>query len=222
MKRKLLTCTFILVSAFALAQDTIVQGVIRVRRPLEPAKYHVVVQDVYNYSDQNSHITKISSRVIVMSDSTPGVLSAQPYILQSGDSLSGDFSTGALTKYLCANYPKDPFDWNAYFSTLDFGFAWNDSIRSDSAQFIFNIDNKGSATAKALPFKNADSTMRAFEDIVGRRMQLSAYWYPARIQTGKKKKPTKNIASTVMITVYAEDAMAGRLKPLKVIVDQPK
>src|SRR6476620_6376389 len=130
MIKRLLTCLFCLGALFAVAQDTIVQGVIRVRRPLEPAKYHVKVANVYDFNGDKTH-TKVTSRVIVMSDSTPGILSAQPYALTERDSLELSLVDGGIVQYLCANYPNTAFDWNTFLSTMNYGYEWNDSTRSD-------------------------------------------------------------------------------------------
>ncbi|MBI3511376.1 MAG: hypothetical protein HY064_11985 [Bacteroidetes bacterium] len=213
--RKLLLFIFIFFSlADVIAQDSIPEGIIVVRRPLIPVAYTVSINYDYGEYGVATHVDKISRNEIVLSDSARGILPPSPVNVDS--SFMNAEMLAVLREHGSLN--NDSFNWNTFLLPMHYGFSWSDTVRFDSAQFAVQIDENGLAGIKLMPWKIADSTTIAFEKKSFDRMRKCSYWYPARYTKKKRRKlRTKNIPSYLLITVYARDAGAGRMKPLEVI-----
>jgi hypothetical protein len=180
---------------FAWAQDTteVPQGTVVVKRAPVPASFHASV--VYFYPDKagrraSPRISKVGREEIVFNDSaalvSPAILPAVPF---STYGAIADKSQKQIGKYLRNNYPGEKFDWEGFFSTMQFQFAWDDSIRKDSAQVQATVDADGNATFKIIPWKNTDSATRVLQQQTLKTMQSRPLWYTARLRYAHKHKP---------------------------------
>ncbi len=205
-----------------LTSDSIQIGIISVKRPAIPAIYSIHLA----YFDPDSlqkqiHITEFSTKQIVFGDSGISSIAPQPFI---GDrTLSDTVFTG--DSFSRNNLPpssssENKFDWLNYLKLISWQFFWSDSTKRDSAQFEFTIDKNGNATCKALPWKNADSTCRAFEKKSFPYLFLLSEWLPARrnkVGVFHRKGKFRNVPCIVIVTVYAYDPNAGKSLPVEII-----
>lgn len=207
-----LICTLLVFAVGLSAQDTVnvPKGTIAVRRPPVQAFYSVNVQYFYPPKARRQKLTKVSSSEIVFSDSANDILPPVPYNFRSGE-----WSKGALSEYLRDNYPVDSFAWQSFFSSMDYAFAWSDTARSDSARFQFRVTRKGEVLMQPIPWKNADSTCRRFEEISSKKMHSCMYWYPARRFKDERKRKLRTVDSVILVTVYAYDPSRTRFMPIE-------
>ncbi len=199
--------------------DTSLVGVIHVKRPPIPAAYRANVFYLYPGAERTrEHSVEFTPTAIVFSDSLFDPWEAQPVYV--GNTWSDDRDSALLVRELAGGFPQGPFNWERYLATMQYGFAWTDSTRSDSARFEFTIDRKGRATVKLLPWETADSSCRVFEKRSAVYMTRLRQWYPARRLKNRKKKKLRNVACVAIVTLYAYDPMAGRLLPVPVIIEK--
>jgi hypothetical protein len=216
--RKLMALGIFLFPAFLLCAqtnpnpDSIPQGVIKVKRPPVIANYRVGLVYLYAESDRHARVTDASANQIVFSDSTlnpnaPHPLNEDLYFVSGTD--SGRVGDGPSSL---------PFDWNKYLSSLKYTFLWTDSTRADSAQYVFTIDKKGNASCKPLPWKNADSTCRVFEDKTKSYATVLKRWFPAQQNKKIGSVKMRKVPCTVIVTIYAYDPNVGRILPVDTII----
>ncbi|HET6992851.1 MAG TPA: hypothetical protein VFJ43_16065, partial [Bacteroidia bacterium] len=173
--------------------DSIPMGIISVKRPPVVASYRVSLQ-YFDPSVSQKHITEFSAKQIVFGDSGAASIAPQPfgdYAYEYAGHLSKDSSGNILADSASPRFseplrsaPTQQFDWQKYLQLMQWRFEWTDSIRSDSAQYEFSIDKKGKASIRLLPWKNEDSTQKAFEKRGLLYMGLLNQWYPARRAKG--------------------------------------
>jgi hypothetical protein len=196
--------------------DTSLVGVIRVKRPPIPASYRATIFYIYpDVERTREHSVEFTPTAIVFSDSLFDPWEAQPIYV--GSNWTNDKDSAFLVNKMADGFPQGPFNWEKYLSTMQYGFAWTDSTRSDSARFEFTLDKKGRATVKLLPWETADSSCRVFEKRSTVHMTRLRQWYPARRLKNKKRQKLRNVACVAVVTLYAYDPMAGRLLPVPVI-----
>ena len=208
---------------FAGAQDTteVPQGTVVVKRAPVPASFHASV--VYFYPDKagkkaSPRISKVGREEIVFVDSAalayPPILPAVPF---SAYGAIADKSQKQIAKYLRANYPGENFDWESFFSTMQFQFAWDDSVRKDSAQVQVTVNADGNATFRIIPWKNADSATQVLQEQTLKKLQTRPLWYTARPRYARKHKRKNTPRCVAIITIHAYDPSKERLMPIEVI-----
>lgn len=217
--RKLLFVGMLLFPTFLLCAqtpDSIPQGVIKVKRPPIAAAYRVGLAYIYSESDKRARVTDVSPDQIVFGDSVVNPNAPHPinYDLYFERKTGSDSVTNR-------NLSEGQFDWSQYLSSMKYTFLWTDSTRCDSAQYIFTIDKKGHATCKPAPWKNADSTGRAFENRTKSYATVLTAWFPAQRNKKIGSVKMRKVPCTVIVTIYAYDPNFGRLLPIESSVDQP-
>ena len=213
--------TFCFIFSFAQTKpDSIPTGVITVKRALIPASYRVSL--IYTYSDsdrRHTRLSEVSTTQIVFTDSLFNPYAPQPkndflFMVKPGN--------GGDSAVKIENGPEtnvvNPFQWKKYLATMHYSFAWTDSTRRDSAQYLFTIDKRGNATCKAIPWAVADSSCRAFEKKSSRYAQQLNRWYPAQRNKKEGSLKMKKVACNVYVVLYAYDPNEGRLMPIENLV----
>lgn len=196
--------------------DTSLVGIIHVKRPPIPASYRATVFYLYPDAERTrERSVEFTPTAIVFSDSLFDPWEAQPVYV--GTNWSDEKDSALLVGRMADGFPQGPFNWEKYLSTMQYGFAWSDTTRSDSARFEFTIDRKGRAAVKLLPWETADSSCRVFEKRSAVYMTRLRQWYPARRLKNRKKQKLRNVACVAVVTLYAYDPMAGRLLPVPVL-----
>ncbi len=194
-------CLFTL-KVFSQSRDSIPAGVIVVHRAPVSASFSVQMTVIYrDNKSYRKQITEISTQQIVFTDSVRNAFAPVP--IREG--LNSD----------------NGFDWIGYISETNYSFAWADSVRSDSARFIFSVDKNGFATCDKIPILHQDSTGEILENVCYYYLGKLSKWQPARKAKrlgGKQEHPnTKRVASFAIITVTAFDANKGKLMPIEIV-----
>ena len=208
--------------SFLLAQnsgDSIPQGIIKVKRQPIPAKIQIGL--VY-LSDGTDGIDGFISEQEIFNDSIldpdqslPRPLNLTLYYVEPGRMND----SGGFVDRRSDNISSEVmFNWNKYLSSLNYTFAYSDSSRSDSAQYLFSIDKKGNATCKPLSWKTADSTCRVFENKTMKYATVLTKWITAQQNKKPGSKKLKKVPCTVIVTFYAFEGNANRRLPIEDIL----
>jgi hypothetical protein len=201
------------------ANDSVVQGIVVVKRPLVPASYMVKIH--IDYSKQWDKKRPWESRVKTFRRGYKAWLSdtfaPQPVSVahKEGDSINPAADSAAMANYEMKSDRPVAFDYETYMKTIPHYFQWTDSVRIDSARFDYFIDAKGSVSFTPAPWTQTDSSSRRLESEALPVMRKLWRWYPAQRISNRNSK-LENVACQVRITIYAYDATAESPPPILV------
>jgi hypothetical protein len=185
------TAMLLLDTSRAFSQDTLIHtGTIHVGR--DSAKANFVSRVQYDYAtDAGKEAWWLE----------PQFVPYPPYPVYFDLGNSKD-SAASLIKAQQLLYKPAAYNWNLFFeNNCRFYFAWDDTIRMDSARVALHVLPSGKGTTEILPWNNDSVT--AFEKTVSQTMKTCWIWQPARVS--EENEQPLFIPCTLIFTVYAYD-----------------
>lgn len=206
---------FFFPSTTIIAQDTIPQGTIKVRRAPIPSQYRVEVSYEYHWRKPPPifHFLDFQKEPAFLQSPDPFVY--EPEVNDSNRTLED--STFALNFYNRMGRPAEEFDWSQWLSGYYVHtFEWDDTAGIDSTTFVFEVNARGQAHSIPEPMGTRDTSAIRLQKKLRPAMEALWAWYPAESIDGDGKKP-KKIACTVRVKVYAQKAGYGQNLPLEIV-----
>ncbi|GAB4140610.1 MAG: hypothetical protein Fur0041_15790 [Bacteroidia bacterium] len=203
-----------------LNADSVAQGVIQVRRP--PVKASFTVKIIYDYRTDKkkgrfweSRLRRAQRRYSAwLKDPFPpqpvSVYSQNDTINTKTDSLKR-----AETKRK-NDRPATPFEWEKYLKTVNYTFQWADTIKLDSAVFVYQVDRKGNVEFSPVISAKGSVHQQQLSDAALPAMRRLWLWYPAQ-RINPKNSRLENVPCKVTVIVYAFDP--GREERIPLILN---
>ena len=196
------------------AQDTVPQGVIKVRRAPIPSDYRVTLQYAYGTDRQGylPHLFRRNEKTAMIYPPDP--VSLDPNRNDSNQTLLD--SSFIITFYNKEGRAEQEFDWTAWLDQYEHVFDWDDTAGIDSTVFVYTINSRGKVTCRGLAMDRKDTSAKRLQDHILPYMQKLWVWYPAtRVRDdGKVLKKTNCV---VTVKVYAIKEGYGQNLPLKIV-----
>lgn len=182
-------------------QDTVRQGIIKVRRPPVPTSYYVKFDYQYHPA-RRGHLFQFfrprvdSSKVILTPPEPVSVVHRADTVNAGKDSLDMEEFSKKNDR------PIDGFTWTEWLNQYEHYMAWDDSAGIDSATFVYTVNTNGFVKFKAGTDDGKDSSSTALQKRLLPYMRKLWVWYPATSMDDAGKR-RKNISCTATVKVYA-------------------
>lgn len=201
-------------SVYAQSNDTLPQGVIKVRRAPIPSEYHVVLSYNYDTKQRGRFLHFFGRRPQtegLFSPPDPVTLEQRNFNDSNQTMLDSSF---IVTLYNKQGKPAEEFAWNEYVGQYEHTFEWDDTTGIDSTVFIYEVNSRGHVKCNTIATE--DSTAMALQKHLLPMMKKLWVWYPASRVTDDGRRQ-KKVSCTVRVQVYAVKMGYGQNLPLKIV-----
>lgn len=200
-------------SAFAQSNDSIAQGIIKVRKAPIPSEYHVKLSYSYDTKQRGPLLHFFGKRKQGESwFSPPDPVTLESNLNDSNQTLLD--SSFIITFYNKQGNPEGEFAWKEYLSQYEHTFEWDDTSGIDSTIFLYEVNSRGQVKCGGIA--SSDSSAMALQKNLLPLMKKLWVWYPAsRISDDGRKQ--KKVSCIVRVQVYAVKLGYGYNLPLKIV-----
>lgn len=197
-------------SVHAQANDSVPQGVIKVRRAPVPSDYHVEIS--YAYKQERGYLSHLFGKRTkeYVAYSPP-----EPLLMDDHDSSRTLLDSSFMITFYGRMGKPGVFPWEEWLNHYRHDFEWDDTAGVDSATFVFDLNSKGRAVCTALPVAPGDSSAMRMQKNLTPYMRRLWLWYPATATNDGKRQ--HKVGCTVTVKVYAVKVGYGRNLPLKIV-----
>ncbi len=211
--------TFASSSVFAQANDSVAQGVIKVRRSQVPSVYTVKMS--YSYGS-SSRVLFSWGRKSGKSGgrqeqdavySPPDPVRLEPNLNDSNQTLLD--SSYIIGYYNARKKPAEEFPWEEWLNQNPHTFEWDDTSGIDSVSFDLEINARGQMRIRSYAHQGDSSSIALAEKLLPVIKKLWL-WYPASMVTNDGSK-VKKVSCVVRMKVYAVKLGYGQNLPLKIV-----
>lgn len=204
---------FVSSSVFAQTNDSVAQGVIKVRKAPIPSEYQVKLSYSYDTKQRGSFLHFFGKRKQGEAwYSPPDPVALESNLNDSNQTLLD--SSFIITFYNKQGNPEGEFSWKEYLSQYNHTFEWDDTSGIDSTVFIYEVNSRGQVKCGALP--SEDSSAMALQKNLLPMMKQLWVWYPAARITHDGRRQ-KKVTCIVRVQVYAVKLGYGQNLPLKIV-----
>lgn len=182
-------------------QDTMKQGVIKVRRPPVSTDYYLSFDYHYHPARRGRLFHFFSPRV----DSSKVIITPpEPVsVVHRADSVNpGNDSLAMEDFFRKDDRPIDGFTWVEWLNQYEHYMLWDDSAGIDSASFVYIVNTNGFVKFKIGADNGSDSSSTELQKRLTPYMRKLWVWYPATSMDDAGKR-RKNVSCTVTVKVYA-------------------
>lgn len=183
-----------------IAQDSVPQGTIKVRRAPVQSDYFVKLDYAYHpkRSMLSHYIGRKKADDAVYSPPEPAVFDQR----ENDSSQTLLDSSFMITFYNRMGNPEQEFPWIEMLNQYEHTFAWDDTTGTDSAVFVFEVNARGQVKLRQEPVAPNDTSAARLQKNLLPYMKKLWIWYPAAQVTDDNRRQ-KKAACTVRVKVYA-------------------
>lgn len=194
------------------SQDTLPQGVIKVRRTTVPSDYYVRMSYDYHFKKRGGIFHLFGPRTDGMIMSPPDPVTLDQHANDSNQTMLD--SSFMITFYDRLGKPGEEFAWIDWLNQYEHTFEWDDTSGVDSTSFSFEINSRGQMRLKSSSYDGDSSAIALHKNLLPLMKKLWI-WYPAAMVSDDNRKQ-KKLSCTVTVQVFAVKEGYDRKLPLEI------